>query len=496
VAREAKLTPPPEDVTKDCVAWSLTGETEMLGEVTLKFGWERKIGELEIGGSTKETLPRLLPRNVDRAWGQIVIAKAETLDVRPDKEPEGLRQIDPQHDLMPGVQVADAARAFEFHDQWGLELKVTRYEMVEVKRTSIERAVVRMEVTRSNRVSVQALYRVRSAQQRLPVILPADVEFDTEPLRINGRSASLERGDQQELFIPLTGQNAETPFVVEIRYTAPGTHRRLDLPNFETEPANKPALQKIYLCAYIPRELTLLGSRGPWTDEMVWRWYEPLGGRAEPKRSDRELVAWVIEGLGIPDPTADFATDGRLYTYSTLQPAPPPAGSLRLVAVNETYFHVILFALVTLAGLVLIAQPLTQKVAAVALLVAALLVAGVVAPTFSRQILDGALFIAVLVVACVWLVWYVAKGSRSLARWWSACCVSWAARPSAKAPAAGTVEPPATVEAEVVAGSPFSGQPPGDRPAEPSGPPSGQTGAEPAAPPATPDSQEGGRSHG
>jgi hypothetical protein len=230
---------------------------------------------------------------------------------------------------------------------------------------------------------------------------------------------------------------------------------------------------------------------------MVWRWYEPLGGWAEPKKSDRELVAWVIEGLGIPDPTSDFATDGRLYTYSTLQPAPPPAGSLRLVAVNETYFQVILFALVALAGLALIAQPLTQKVAAVAALVAALLVAGVVAPTFSREILDGALFMAVAVVACAWLVWYAAKGSRSLARGWSACCAAAAARKTAATESAsGTAESPVVVEAEPISGSPFAGQPPGDPPAKSSGPPDDAANAPSANAPATPESQEGGRKDG
>jgi len=57
------------------------------------------------------------------------------------------------------------ARAFEFHEDWSLTVTATRYEMEEVKRTSIDRAVVRMVVTRSNETSVQALYRMRSARQ-------------------------------------------------------------------------------------------------------------------------------------------------------------------------------------------------------------------------------------------------------------------------------------------------------------------------------------------
>ena len=80
---------------------------------------------------------------------------------------KGLRPIDPQRDLMPGATVTDAARAFEFHDDWSLALMATRYKLEEVKRTSIDRAFVRMVVTRSDQVAVQALYRLRSARQRI-----------------------------------------------------------------------------------------------------------------------------------------------------------------------------------------------------------------------------------------------------------------------------------------------------------------------------------------
>jgi hypothetical protein len=410
VAREAPLDPQPDDVDAGDVAWSLTGETEFLGEVSVKFAWERKIGELEVGKSVDEALPRLQPKNVDRAWGQIVIAKAETLDVRPAGEPSGLRPIDPQHDLMPGARVADAARAFEFYGDWDLTMTIARYELIEVKRTSIERAVVRMEVTRSGVISVQALYRIRSARQRLPLLLPAAVDFDTDPLRINGRSVSLERGDQDEYFVPLAGRNADEPFLMEVRYTAPGSYRRLDLPEFPSDPA----VQKVYLCAYVPQERKVIGSRGPWTDEMAWRWYEMLGGLPRSLQTDDQLVAWVIEGLGVPNPFGDFTTDGRLHTFSTLQPAPPPDGSLRLVAVHENALNVVVFLAVILVGLLVLRRPLPQKLAVVALLVVLLLIAGVFAPILARQVLGGALLSAVLVVVAAWLVWHAAQGYSAL----------------------------------------------------------------------------------
>ena len=63
------------------VAWSLTGDGELLGDGRIDLEWEQKIDKLDVGKPLHVTVPRLIPRDVDRAWGQIVLAKAETLDV-------------------------------------------------------------------------------------------------------------------------------------------------------------------------------------------------------------------------------------------------------------------------------------------------------------------------------------------------------------------------------------------------------------------------------
>jgi hypothetical protein len=295
--------------------------------------------------------------------------------------------------------------------------------------------VLRMEVTRSNELAVQALYRVRSAQQRLPIQLPGAAEFDTDPLRINGRSVALEQGGEDDLyFVPLTGQTTGEPFLLELRYTLPGNHRRLSLPEF---PA-RPAVQKVYLCVYLPRERALLGARGPWTDESDWRWYQPR----PPQQSDLQLIQWVTEGLDVTDPAAGFGTDGRLHTFSTFQPAASPGdSSLRLTAVNDRGLRAALFMLVLVVGVALIRQPLVQKFAAVVLLAALMLLAGVFAPLFARQVLDPALLSALLLVAALWSIWYAVRFSQ--AAW------NWRAR---------RVPSPAMAGADVT-GSPFADAP-------------------------------------
>ena len=106
---EKEVNPAPADVAKGYVAWSLTGESQLHGAVAVKLSWERKLENVEVGKSIELKIPKLLPREADRAWGQIVLVKSETIDLAASGTPSGLRPIDPQHDLMPGASVSDAS---------------------------------------------------------------------------------------------------------------------------------------------------------------------------------------------------------------------------------------------------------------------------------------------------------------------------------------------------------------------------------------------------
>ncbi len=402
--REKVITPRPEDLPEGYVAWGLTGETEFMGAATIRLSWEHKMEELEVGKSVELVIPHLRPAELDRAWGQIVLTKTETMDVHETGEPKGVRPIDPQHDLMDGQKVAGAARAFEFHDVWTLTVTVTRYQLEEVKRTSIERAVVQMVATRSDQISVQALYHMRSARQRLAIRLPGGVEFDREPLRINGQGVSLERGEKDNYFVPLVGQNPDEPFLLELRYTVSGKGLRMDLPSFPSEPA----VQKVYLCAYLPEELAYLGSLGPWSDELSWRWQPMFDHKPFPLRSHGSLVGWVIEGIKLGgSPVDTFQTDGRMYLFSALRPAPPPDGSLRLAAMDEDTLNIIVFALIVACGLALVRARAAIRWLVAGGLVVVLVLLGVFFPTFSIQIMDGYLVAAACIVLILWLLQYM-----------------------------------------------------------------------------------------
>ncbi len=419
---EAVLDPPPEDLADGYTAWSFRGETAFTGSVTIKLSWETPIGPLDIGKSAELSIPHLRPMGVDRAWGQIVLAKAETIDIRTDSGVNaqagmGLVPIDPRHDLMalpPGSATRRAARAFEFHDDRKepapggvLTVTVTRYKLEEIKRTSMDRALLRMVVTRSDQLSVAALYRVRSARQRLALTLPQNVEFDTDPVRINGRPVSLERGQKDEFFVPLTGRSPEEAFLLEIRYTVPGCGTHLAIPAFPSQPA----VQKVYISAYLPAEWTLLGSLGPWADELRWRRMGVLDYKPFPRRLERDLVSWVTEGVAAAgDPTDTFQTDGDPLLFSALGPIPPPDGgpTLTLVTVHEDLRAALVFAIVLAGGLILLRAKEAKRLWALGAFLTLLVLSGVFLPTFALQICDGVMASALVIVFVLWGLTYLA----------------------------------------------------------------------------------------
>jgi hypothetical protein len=387
--RERAISPPPADVGKKDVAWTLTGDSELFGDGKIELTCEEKITKLDIGKSVELSLPFLKPRDVDRAWGQIALAKSETIDVFESGEPKALRPIDPQHDLM--TPVAAAARAFEFHDDWKLKVTATRYQLEEVKRTSIERAVVRMVVTPAKMVSVQALYRMRSVQQRLAVALPEGATFDSQPLRINGRSVMLEKGRENEFFIPLVGTNADRPFVLELRYTLPGDGSRLDLPTFPQEPA----VVKAYLCVYLPETTVLLGIRGPWHEE---------------KEIADAPIPWVQESVTVEAGSGDhFQRDGHQFIYSTLSPSQGIDGALQMTTCSRVLFDGVVFAGTILLGLLLLPARLPLRVLVVGLAIIALVLSGTFMPTFASRVLGGSLTPAVFIVAILWAIGFAMR---------------------------------------------------------------------------------------
>ncbi|MFO0903811.1 MAG: hypothetical protein U0939_12470 [Pirellulales bacterium] len=401
--RERTLENPQPPAAEGYVAWAFAGETELLGARVIKLTWEQPLEELAVGDAREIAIPRLTPRDADleRAWGQVVVTKAETLDIRPTGTPRGLRPIDPQHDLMPEAAVADAARAFEFQADWDLKLALQRYQLEEVKRTAIEAALLRMVVTRSGGTTVQAIYRVRSARQRLGLKLPAEFQLDTQPLRVNGQRHDLERGDNDELFIPLVNKAAGEPVVLELRYTVPRGVERLDLPEF----LDDPAVQQVYVAAFVPEEQALLGSRGNWTEEFSWHWSLGQVPTPLPKRDDQTILNKISDGVTLERPLGDnFPLDGQRLLFSALRPEPGLAGALHLTTLKRTWLRAMVLGVVALIGVIGWRRTFSQRLVLLGATLGVFILLGALLTTFTRQAADGILIWALAAVIAAWML--------------------------------------------------------------------------------------------
>ena len=347
--RDKVIDPPPADLAKGSAAWSFTGQSELIGNGKIELVWEKKIDHLEVGKSVEIGIPRLIPRGVDRAWGQIVLAKAETLDVQPAGDPKGLRPIDPQRDLI--AEVPGAAAAFEFQGDWALTAAVARYQLEEIKRTSIDRAVVRMVVAPAGVISVQAVYRVQSARQRLTIHLPDNPQFDVDPLRLNGRIGALgARRPKRRVFRAAAERQSR-------RAVPPGD----SLYNLRRRQPSGPAglgrgrrgAAGLSMRLFAGRQ-GAAGAAGPWTEESSWPAGNAIGRSREPGADyGNALVAWVREGTKAGE-VGQFPTDGKLHVYSALRPAPPPEGSLHTVSWNERGLNAAVFLVAIALGVILL----------------------------------------------------------------------------------------------------------------------------------------------
>jgi hypothetical protein len=336
---------------------------------------------------------------------------------------------------------------------------------------------------------VQALFRIRSAEQRLAVRLPAGSRLDAEP-QIDGRRVSLELaegGVEDEYLVPLVrqdGRDADKPFLLELRYTVPsqGNWLRLDRPVFPlatdgTEGSSpggiaEPAMQQFYLCVYLPEERDLVAKRGPWTAQYRWSLSDTLDFRPVSRPNDLELLRWVAPE---EDLTESFLREGRLagrlYVFSSLRPAPPPEGTLRLLAVDAGWLSTCVIGLIVVAGIILVPFGAGKRVLVAGVLAVGLIVLGVVNPILVRQICDGAMLSACLIVLVVWAVWYLV----------------WTLPRAVARRGAGGGGPPGPASEPATPNSPFAGPPDSQKPQPAPEPPSSPPGSpEPSLPPPPP----------
>ncbi|WFB36897.1 hypothetical protein P3T73_03860 [Kiritimatiellota bacterium B12222] len=398
--RKRELTDAP-GLAEGMTAWLLEGPTEFTGRFVIPLEWEMPLSGLDVGVQKDVVIPALIPRGVDRSLGQIILRKAESMDVVVREVGPELTPIDPRHDLLENRQIPDAALAFEYQRAWSLTATLVRYEPVSVKATSIDRGWVRQVITRGGEVSVQALYQIRSVRQRLELRLPEDAVFDSQPLELNGRSVAMERGGDGQVYIPLTGFKADEAVLLELRYSLPKGGEALRLPHFPEDPAT----QKIFLSVYVPESQVYLGHRGGWNPEVVWVVSDGFRMMPRANQSADMLWSWVRDGVSVTSSPLDrLPTDGQHLLFSTLRPDTSGV-ALKVCVFSIRWFYVMVIGCGLVLGLLLIRASQRTRIVVTMSLVAGLILVGVFLPSFAHALVNDATAAAALLVVVLWFVY-------------------------------------------------------------------------------------------
>lgn len=441
------IQPQPQDVDEDRVAWQLSGAKPILGRGTVQLAWDVVVPEIAVGQRVSRPFETLSVPNVDRARGQILVKRSELFDVQVGEETAGLRAIDPGAELFSGRKQQDVAAALEYVGPWNLNLLVSRYELYDLKRSSVPRSLIRAVWLRNQQLSVQAVYRVKSVNQRLTIQMPPGFDpaqgFDSTPVRVDGQPAAIERGQGNSIVIPLGNRDRDAQWLLEMRYTMPVTDASMTggsipVPTFDEECA----VQKTQLIVYLPHDWAPLNFGGPWSDELsaeespAWR---PLPRNASSVDQQLEWIATAtVPAAGL----SDFETDGRPYLFSCLAPPAGDAGALQVTTVNTWLFRGLLVAIVVLLGLLLLRATWSFRLAVVALGIGGWLTAGVLWPFAVQQLDYNSLSATFVLVVATWLVsGFLGSGRGWLSRRGASAAATSASRSTtAPATAAVTIE--------------------------------------------------------
>ncbi|MDR2440208.1 MAG: hypothetical protein LBE12_12690 [Planctomycetaceae bacterium] len=387
--REQMIVPQPDDVTEGYVAWEFATKSSLFGTGMLELTWEDELTQPEIGKSLTIDIPKLLPKKPqpsDRIWGQILVSKSQSIDLGESETTKGLKPIDPQYDIAEQDRIDNAVAAFEFHGDgdWALQLIATRYQIEEVKRTSIEQGLVRANLNFSKlgtEISAQALFRIRSVLQRLDFVMPPNSKIDS--VRINGQRVVLETdnavGTTQRFMIPLTSVTPDTPFLLDIRYyIPPDCKNQINIPTFpDFNSSSEPAVQKIYLAVFVPEAWVIVGYDGNWSkDFSFYRGSELINVANQPH------VSVLLSDTFLKNVSDDFSVQGTPYLFSALHPR--EGDSLQLYVWRDLQSGAVFFIVIVIVGLYLLRYSWIRRFQITIFLVILCVLLGFTFPTWTQ----------------------------------------------------------------------------------------------------------------
>lgn len=399
---QQKIEPQPADVAPGFVAWKLVGAGELLGKHSVQLSWDVAVPEIAVGATKTFEIATVVAKNVERERGQVIMRRSELFDVQAGTNVTGLRPIDPTTDVFGGRRFEDAVAALEYVGAWKLDLDVSRYELYDLKRSSISRSLIQAVWLRNDTLSVRALYRLKSVNQRLVIVMPPgfspETGFDSNPVRVDGQPISLERGAGGELILPLGNRDRDRELLVELRYTMPIQNAEISVPTFQADCA----VQKTELVVYLPNDWAPLNFGGPWSDK------QQAAGTSFTERffySNRNAadLNWIATTDVPTSRMMEFETDGRSFAFSTINPAAGSDGALRVIKVQSWLLSGLGAILVAGFGLLFVPRSWNQRLVMIAVGLGLYVIAAMLWP-FAVIYLDyDGIAMASMIVLAVWV---------------------------------------------------------------------------------------------
>ncbi|MCS5632555.1 MAG: hypothetical protein NZ744_17090 [Pirellulaceae bacterium] len=410
LVQESVITPRPDDLAADYTAWELISNRELFGAFQVELSWIESLDDLEVGSATSVSLNPLTPQEVHRSWGQIVIKKAENLDVVP-AESDGVRPIDPRYDLKLGsteTQIEGAAVAMEFHQAWSVELDIHRYELESIELSAIELGVIDVQIAKGGKSRVHAVYRVKSAAQRIAVTFPKGSKIPNDPLSINGEAVGIEKGtttdavDSTTYLIPLNTITPGEDFVLELKYSIESDGFTVRIPEF----TDLHAINQIFMVVHLPSDTVLMDYSGDWDDHLPSSFLETIQrnllyySESEGNVDVHSLLNNITQAKVDVQLGNQFGNHDTLV-FSAINPSSSPLG---LSTVSLSNFHMIMFGflvVVTLGGLWL---GVRNQIITVLVLVSASLGVVLIKPIMASHIPFSGLFLGMCLMSIIWVI--------------------------------------------------------------------------------------------
>lgn len=408
LVQESVISPRPDDLVADYTAWQLTSNRELFGAFQVELSWIESLDDLEVGSAASVSLNPLTPQEVHRSWGQIVIKKAENLDVVPAKT-DGVRPIDPRYDLKLGsteTQIEGAAVAMEFHQAWNVRLDIHRYELESIELSAIELGVIDVQIAKGGKSRVHAVYRVKSAAQRIGVTFPTGAKIPNDPLSINGEAVGIEKGtstgDQESYLIPLNTITPGEDFVLELKYSIESDGFTVRIPEF----TDLHAINQIFMVVHLPSDTVLMDYSGDWDDHLPSSFLETIqqdllySSESKGNVDVHSLLNNITQAKVDVQLGNQFGTHESLV-FSAINPSAAPLG---LSTLSLSNFHMIMFGflvVVTLGGLWL---GIRNQIITVLALVSASLGIVLIKPIMASHMPFSGLFLGMCLMAIIWVI--------------------------------------------------------------------------------------------